>query len=176
VPGRDPRQRAQQDRGSSASRVLTAGAGCQGVTLEVVPSLLVVRIAQRPSYVMQGAACVRTLAHYDVCMATKAERFRAEQAIKSSQPKPKKPKARKPARQVDAATDGVTGSGNAERNYKKRPKGGAALEVSAAATTPSRKSTRSSAGHIKQATQLTGRQQRATHSSKARAVRAAARG
>jgi len=109
-------------------------------------------------------------------MATKAERFRAEQAIKSSQPKPKKPKAHKPAPQVDAATDGVTGSGNAERNYKKRPKGGPALEIVAAATTPSRKSTRSSAGHIKQATQLTRRQKRATHSSKERAVRAAAKG
>jgi hypothetical protein len=108
-------------------------------------------------------------------MATKAERFRAEQQIERSQPKPKKPKAHKPAPEVNAATPGVTGTGKARRNFKKRPKDGAALEISSESSNPSRKSTRSSAGHIKQATQLTRRQRRATHSPKERAVRAATR-
>jgi hypothetical protein len=108
-------------------------------------------------------------------MATRAERFRAEQQIESSQPKPKKPKAHKPAPEVNAATPGVTGAGKAQRNFKKRPKDGASLEVSSESSKVSRKSTRSSAGHVKQATQLTRRQKRATHSPKERAVRAAAR-
>jgi len=108
-------------------------------------------------------------------MATKAERFNSARQIENSSPKPKKPKARKPAPDVNAATPGVTGTGKARRNFKQRPKGGAALEVSSESSKASRKSTRSSAGHIKQATQLTRRQKRATHSPKERATRAAAR-
>jgi hypothetical protein len=119
--------------------------------------------------------CIARSTHYLFEMATKAERFRAEQQIASSQPKPKRPKAQKPAPEVNAATPGVSGAGKAQRNFKKRPKDGAALEVSSEISKASRKSTRSSAGHIKQATQLTRRQKGATHSPKERAVRAAAR-
>lgn len=108
-------------------------------------------------------------------MATRAERFRAEQQVENSTPRAKKPRTRKAEPTVSAATPGVTGTGKARRNFVKRPKGGAALEVTTDVTKPSRKSTRSSAGHIKQGTQLTRRQTRATHSSKARATRAAAR-
>jgi hypothetical protein len=122
-----------------------------------------------------NSTCIPRSEHYLLGMATKAERFRAEQQIESSQPKPKKPKAHKPAPEVNAATTGVTGTGQAQRNFKKRPKDGAALEVSSESSNASRKSTRSSAGRVKQATQLTRRQKRATNSPKERAVRAAAR-
>ncbi|HYP74667.1 MAG TPA: hypothetical protein VER12_01855 [Polyangiaceae bacterium] len=108
-------------------------------------------------------------------MATKAEQFNSAQQLANSRPKPKKPKARKPPAEVNAATPGVTGTGKARRNFSKRPKGGASLELSSEGSKPSRKSTRSSAGHIKQATQLTRRQKRATNSPKELASRAAAR-
>lgn len=110
-------------------------------------------------------------------MATKAERYRAEQQVSRSQAKPKKAKPHSINRSVDAATAGVSGDGTALRNLSKRSdnKGGPALEISSSAK-PSRKSTRSSAGRIKSATELTRRQTRRITSPKARATRAAARG
>jgi hypothetical protein len=110
-------------------------------------------------------------------MATRAERYRAEQQVTSSQAKPKKAKAHSIDRAVDATTAGVSGVGTARRNLSKRSnnKGGPALEVSTAST-PSRKSTRSSAGRSKSATELTRRQTRRITSPKARATRAVARG
>jgi len=114
---------------------------------------------------------------YPLFMATKAERYRAEQQVSSSQAKPKKAKSHSIDRTVGAATAGVSGDGTAQRNLSKRSnnKGGPALEISGAAT-PSRKSTRSSAGRIKSATELTRRQTRRVTSPKARATRAVARG
>ena len=111
------------------------------------------------------------------CMATRAERYRAEQQVSSSQAKPKKVKAHSIDRSVGAATAGVSGDGTAQRNLSKRSnnKGGAALEISSSAT-PSRKSTRSSAGRTKSATELTRRQTRRITSPQARATRAVARG
>lgn len=110
-------------------------------------------------------------------MATRAERYRAEQQVSSSQAKPKKAKPHSIDRAVGAATAGVSGDGTAQRNLSKRSnnKGGPALEISGSAT-PSRKSTRSSAGRIKSATELTRRQTRRITSPKARATRAVARG
>ncbi|HYP77407.1 MAG TPA: hypothetical protein VER12_15660 [Polyangiaceae bacterium] len=109
-------------------------------------------------------------------MATRAERYRAEEQVSRSQAKSKKPKARGIDRTVGAATAGVSGDGTAQRNLSKRSnnKGGPALEISGSAT-PSRKSTRSSAGRIKSATELTRRQTRRITSPKARATRAVAR-
>jgi hypothetical protein len=109
-------------------------------------------------------------------MATRAERFRAEEQINSSQGKPKKVKAHSSDRTVSAATAGVSGAGTAHQNLSKRSnnKGGSALEVSELGT-PSRKSTRSSAGRVKSATELTRRQTRRVTSPQARATRAAAR-
>jgi len=110
-------------------------------------------------------------------MATRAERYRAEQQVSSSQAKPKKAKPHSIDRAVGAATAGVSGAGMAQHNLSKRSnnKGGPALEISGSAT-PSRKSTRSSAGRIKSATELTRRQTRRITSPKARATRAVARG
>ncbi|HEX3776427.1 MAG TPA: hypothetical protein VHV51_18275 [Polyangiaceae bacterium] len=110
-------------------------------------------------------------------MATKAERFRAEQQVNHSKAKPKKEKQHGIDRAVNAATAGVSGEGMAQRNLAKRSnnKGGPALEVSNHGT-PSRKSTRSSAGRVKSASNLQRRQTRRVTSSTARAARAAARG
>jgi hypothetical protein len=109
-------------------------------------------------------------------MATRAERFRAEEQINSSQAKPKKVRAHSSDRSVNAATAGVSGAGTAHQNLAKRSnnKGGPALEVSELGT-PSRKSTRSSAGRVKAASELTRRQVRRVTSPQARATRAAAR-
>ena len=109
-------------------------------------------------------------------MATRAERYRAEEQINSNQAKPKKPRAHAIDRSVSAATAGVSGAGTARQNLGNRSnnKGGPALEVSEHGT-PSRKSTRSSAGRVKAATELTRRQTRRVTSAKARATRAAAR-
>lgn len=109
-------------------------------------------------------------------MATRAERFRAEEQINSSQAKPKKLRAHSIDRTVSAATAGVSGAGTAHQNLSKRSnnKGGPALEVSEVGT-PSRKSTRSSAGRVKAASELTRRQVRRVTSPQARATRAAAR-
>ncbi len=80
-------------------------------------------------------------------------------------------------RSVGAATAGVSGDGIALHNLAKRStnKGGPALEVSSSAK-PSRKSTRSSAGRVKSASNLQRRQTRKINSPKARATKAAARG
>src|SRR4051812_12142601 len=120
----------------------------------------------------RALVCWRTMLSF---MATRAERFKSARQIENSQAKPKKPKARKPAREVNADSTGVTGTGKARRNFTKRPKGGPALELSSARGNTSRTSTRSSAGRVKQATQLTRRQKRATNSHKDRAARATAR-
>ena len=110
-------------------------------------------------------------------MATRTERFRAEQQISNQPPKPKKLRARSVERSVGAATAGVSGEGIALHNLANRStnKGGPALEVSNGAK-PSRKSTRSSAGRVKAASNLQRRQTRRITSSKARATNAAARG
>ncbi len=110
------------------------------------------------------------------CMATRAEQFRAEQQISNKPPRPKKVRTRSVDRSVGAATAGVSGAGIAHQNLAKRStnKGGPALEVSESAK-PSRKSTRSSAGRVKSATELQRRQTRRINSPKARATKAAAR-
>jgi hypothetical protein len=117
-------------------------------------------------------------------MATKAQQYRSQQQLTNSEAnsatraKPKKKKkATKPDPRVDARVFGVSGAGKATVNFGKRSKnnGGPALEVSEASSTPSRKSTRSSAGRVKQATNLTRRKTREVHSPKERAARAAAR-
>jgi hypothetical protein len=109
-------------------------------------------------------------------MATRAERYRAEEQVSRSQAKPKKAKPHSIDRAVGAATAGVSGDGTAPRNLSKRSnnKGGPALEIAGSAK-PSRKSTRSSAGRTKSATELTRRQTRRITSPKARATRAVAR-
>jgi hypothetical protein len=109
-------------------------------------------------------------------MATRAERYRAEEQINSSQAKPKKARGHVLDRSVNAATFGVSGTGIAHQNLSKRSdnKGGAALEISERGA-PSRKSTRSSASREKAATELTRRQTRRVTSAKARATRAMAR-
>lgn len=114
-------------------------------------------------------------------MATRAEQFRSQEQLNNSganaanRSKTKKV-AHKADRHVDAAMLGVSGAGEATRNLAKRSnnKGGSALEVSGDGT-PSRKSTRSSVGREKQATNLTRRKTRQVHSSKERATRARAR-
>ncbi|HWZ88776.1 MAG TPA: hypothetical protein VNW92_07995 [Polyangiaceae bacterium] len=110
-------------------------------------------------------------------MATRAEQFRAEQQRNSSPPKAKQPKAHTADRMVDASMAGISGTGTALRNLVKRTAnhGGAALELSGASR-PSRKSTRSSSGRVKQASNLSQRQTRRVSSSKARAARAVAQG
>lgn len=103
-------------------------------------------------------------------MATRSEQAKADQQRKNQQAKPKtEPKP------PEAHKEGVTGT--ARRNLQTSPakqKGRPALESSANGK-PSRKSTRGSADHIKQATNLQRRQIRRTHSSAARAMRASAR-
>jgi hypothetical protein len=107
-------------------------------------------------------------------MATKAEQHRADQQVANRVPRAKKaPPRRGP---VDGARQGDNHNadlkGTALRNLKTAPshqKGGPALEDSESGK-PSRKSTRGSAGHVKQATNLQRREIRRTHSSKARAL------
>lgn len=110
-------------------------------------------------------------------MATRSQQYRREQQITNSRPKPKKPAKHKRDPNVDATMSGVSGTGIARQNLKKRSanKGGPALEVSANGGPPSRKSTRSSSGRVKLASNLTRRQKRKIHSGKERATRAAAR-
>lgn len=111
-------------------------------------------------------------------MATRAEKFRSEQA-RAGAPKPKRP--RRPRRDtiVDtskpgvSATDRKVGAGStATRNRSKRAakKGGAALEDSATGR-PSRKSSRRSTGRAKRESNLARRTKRATTSATARARR-----
>jgi len=119
----------------------------------------------------------RARTHSLCIMATRAERFRAEEQVSRSQSKPKKPKPHAIDRAVSAATAGVSGTGMATHNLSKRSnnKGGPALEISNGGT-PSRKSTRSAAGRVKSASNLQRRQTRRITSPKARATRAVARG
>jgi hypothetical protein len=104
-------------------------------------------------------------------MATKAEQFRANE-----QRSHQKPKAVSRDRRLDGSLPGKLESGDsARRNLKTSPthqKGGPALESSLGK--PSRKSTRSSTGRIKLASNLQRRAVRRTHSSQARAERASA--
>jgi hypothetical protein len=109
-------------------------------------------------------------------MATKAEQFRAEQQAANRAPRARQPAPRRGP--VDGArNDNGALKGTALRNLKTAPshlKGGPALEDSESGK-PSRKSTRGSAGHVKQATNLQRREIRRTHSSKARALGARGR-
>jgi hypothetical protein len=128
----------------------------------------------------EPASCICSRKPYPWGMATRAQQHDSQQQISNSKAKAKRRvsarNAHKPAPHVDAAVRGVTGAGKATRNFGKRSdnKGGPALEVSDGAK-PSRKSTRSSAGAVKQATNLTQRQKRQVHSPKERATRAAVR-
>ena len=106
-------------------------------------------------------------------MATKAEQFKANE-----QRSHQKPKKTGRTRKLDGAHDDLASGDTARRNLKTSPsnlKGGPALESSLSGK-PSRKSTRSSAGRVKLASNLQRREVRRTHSSKARATRAAAKG
>jgi hypothetical protein len=117
-------------------------------------------------------------------MATKAERYRAEEQRSKHPAKPKQPKRPRRDQLVDMALPGVSATdrkaglgGTARRNLTTSPskaKGGPALESSATGK-PSRKSTRGSRGRVKAATNLQRREVRRTHSPKARATRAAVR-
>jgi hypothetical protein len=116
-------------------------------------------------------------------MATKAQRFRAEQQRNANAPKPKQP--RRPRRDfpVDTALPGVSatdrkvGAGataSRNRSARAKEKGGARLEDSATGR-PSRKSTRKSEGHIKRTSNLRRKAIRKASSSKIRAMKAKAR-
>jgi hypothetical protein len=109
-------------------------------------------------------------------MATKAQRARAQHERSG----PKKPKQRRPPRRdvpVDTSLPGVSATDRkaglrdtADRNRSARAgrKGGAALESSK--TTPSRKSTRRSAGRVKRTTNLQLEAIRRASSAQARAT------
>jgi hypothetical protein len=115
-------------------------------------------------------------------MATRAQQFRSQQELSHTKAKAdgrtktKKTKAHKPDPEVNAAVLGVSGAGKATRNFEKRSdnEGGPALELSDG-NPPSRKSTRSSSGRVKQATNLTRQTKRQVHSPKERAARASVR-
>lgn len=111
-------------------------------------------------------------------MATRAQQYRSEQQISNSRPKAKRPEKHKRNGRVDASTLGVSGAGDARKNLSKRSdnRGGPALEISASDHAPSRKSTRSSSGRVKLASNLTRRQKRQLHAPKERAARAQVRG
>jgi hypothetical protein len=107
-------------------------------------------------------------------MATKAFAYMAELLRQSRPPRPKK--LRKPTRDETIDKTLLDGVGTSPHNFTKRSdnRGGPVLESSASGK-QSRKSTRKSAGHIKAATALTGRQVRRISSPAARAARAAVR-
>jgi hypothetical protein len=116
-------------------------------------------------------------------MATRATVFRREQERHSKPPKPKKVRHKRRAEPLLPDELGVglrelkLGAHNTavrNRTSDEKSKGGPALENSATGK-PSRKSTRSSAGHVKLATNLTRRQTRRVTSSKERAARARVR-
>jgi hypothetical protein len=105
-------------------------------------------------------------------MATKAEKYRAEQqrANQATHPKKAPPK-------TERADHKAGVEGTAARNLKtaaSHVKKGPALEDSGSGK-PSRKSTRGSTGRIKLATNLQRREIRRVHSPEARAARSAAR-
>jgi hypothetical protein len=105
-------------------------------------------------------------------MATKAEKYQADQQRANQATKPK----RAPAK-VDHGDHKAGVRGTAARNLKtaaSHVKDGPALEDSNTGT-PSRKSTRGSTGHIKLATNLQRREVRRVHSPAARAARSAVR-
>jgi hypothetical protein len=110
-------------------------------------------------------------------MATKAERFRAEQARAANPPKPKRPPRPRRDIPVDTAQPGTSATdrkagalGTADRNRSRRAKnkGGAKLENSASGK-PSRKSTRRSQGRVKRTSNLQRQAIRDAHSPKSRA-------
>jgi hypothetical protein len=107
-----------------------------------------------------------------LAMATRAESYRADQQRKNQASKPKKTKSPPRTPKADSGF-----SGTALRNLKTSPshvKAGPALE-DAEGGRPSRKSTRSSSGHVKLATNLQRRQIRRVHSPEARAAQSAVR-
>jgi hypothetical protein len=114
-------------------------------------------------------------------MASKAQRFKAEQQRTANPPKPKRPRRVRRDATVDTSQPGVSatdrkvgGGRTATRNLSARAaaKGGARLEDSATGK-PSRKSTRKSTG-VKRTSNLRQRAVRRTTSPKARAARAVA--
>jgi hypothetical protein len=105
-------------------------------------------------------------------MATKAEKYRADEQRANQADKPKKAKAKTEPGEHKAGV-----AGTAARNLKtsaSHVKDGPALEDSNTGK-PSRKSTRGSTGHIKLGTNLQRREVRRVHSPEARAVRNAVR-
>lgn len=105
-------------------------------------------------------------------MATKAEKYRADQQRENQSGKPKKAPAK-----ADGSDHKAGVRGTAARNLKtasSHVKDGPALEDSTNGK-PSRKSTRGSAGHIKLGTNLQRREVRRVHSPEARAARSAVR-
>jgi hypothetical protein len=116
-------------------------------------------------------------------MATKAERFRAEQQRKANPPRPNRPRRPRRDTLVDTSLPGVSatdrkagGGSSGSRNASERAgrKGGASLEGSATGK-PSRKSSRKSAGGIKAASNLERRAIRRASSPQSRAAKAKTR-
>jgi hypothetical protein len=112
-------------------------------------------------------------------MATKAERFRAQQEHDAHGTRPKATPRPRRDTPVDTAQPGVSvtdrkagGNSTASRNRSNRAgkKGGVMLEDSSSGK-PSRKSTRRSTGRVKPASNLQRRTIRAVHSPEARATR-----
>lgn len=111
-------------------------------------------------------------------MATKAERYRAEEqrANQLSNQMSKHPPAASKPRQTEPVSRRMERVKPLARNHDNRSsnKGGSALEASASGR-PSRKSTRGSAGHIKLNTNLTRRVRRAVSSPAQRVAQARVR-
>lgn len=104
-------------------------------------------------------------------MATKAEKFKAEQERLRKPPKPKAPPKRR-----RVAADAAGGEHTAGRHPSEhaKEKDGARLEDSATGK-PSRKSTRKTQGRVKTTSNLQRRATRKTTSPESRAARAKAR-
>jgi hypothetical protein len=103
-------------------------------------------------------------------MATKAEKFRADQQRTAHQPKPKRAA---PRSLRDAPTD-ATKPPERNRSLRAGRKGGAELEVTRSGR-PSRKSTRKSQGRVKRTDNLRRKALRKAGSATAKAAGAASR-
>lgn len=114
-------------------------------------------------------------------MTTKAQEFRNAQTRAAMLAKPKAAPKRRPRREDDIDTS-LPGVSATDRKRVRRPdarshagkRGGAVLEPVAAGARPSRKSTRKSADHVKQSTNLQLKASRASAAPTTRATRGAA--
>lgn len=110
---------------------------------------------------------------------TKAHQFQTEQARNAKPPKPPAPPKKKPRAVTDATGPAQVGPegkrlrGPDARTHAGR-RGGAVLEPVPPGTKPSRKSTRKSADHVKQSTNLQLKASRASAAPTTRATRGAA--